>query len=95
MNAYGTLGCNERNSTRSTPYDALTVREREVFNLVSEGHSSASSARRLSISRRTAEAHRANVMRKLRLNNQIDLVRSAIAHALVAFGPTTRRHAPH
>src|SRR5687767_8421567 len=49
------------------PYEALTSREREVFNLVSEGHSSAAIARRLSISRRTAESHRANVMRKLRL----------------------------
>lgn len=66
------------------PYEALTSREREVFNLVSEGHSSADIARRLSISRRTAESHRANVMRKLRLGNQIDLIRFAIARGILA-----------
>jgi DNA-binding NarL/FixJ family response regulator len=66
------------------PYEALTSREREVFNLVSEGHSSAAIARRLSISRRTAESHRANVMRKLRLGNQIDLLRFAIARGILA-----------
>jgi DNA-binding NarL/FixJ family response regulator len=66
------------------PYNALTSREREVFNLVSEGHSSANIANRLSISRRTAESHRANVMRKLHLGNQIDLVRFAIARGVLA-----------
>ncbi len=65
------------------PYEALTSREREVFNLVSEGHSRADIARRLSISRRTAESHRANVMRKLRLGNQIDLIRFAIARGIL------------
>jgi DNA-binding NarL/FixJ family response regulator len=74
------------------PYDALTGREREVFNLVSEGHSSATIASRLSISRRTAEAHRANAMRKLNLSNQIDLVRFAIAHGIVALPSDPLRH---
>lgn len=73
------------------PYDALTSREREVFNLVSEGHSSAGVARRLSISRRTAESHRANVMRKLRLGNQIDLIRFAIARGILALPLDSRR----
>ena len=85
------------------PYDALTGREREVFNLVAEGHSSARIANRLSISRRTAEAHRANVMRKLHLTNQIDLVRFAMARGILTLSsdplrysePRTRRHAPH
>jgi two-component system, NarL family, response regulator NreC len=75
------------------PYDALTGREREVFNLVSEGHSSASIASRLSISRRTAETHRANAMRKLHLNNQIDLVRFAIARGIVALPSDPLRYA--
>ena len=51
------------------PYDALTSREREVFNLVAEGHSNDNIAGRLSISRRTTESHRANIMRKLHLKN--------------------------
>jgi DNA-binding NarL/FixJ family response regulator len=65
------------------PYGDLTSREREVFNLVSEGHSSATIAGRLSISRRTAESHRANVMRKLALGNQIDLLRFAIVRGIL------------
>jgi two-component system response regulator NreC len=73
------------------PYEALTGREREVFNLVSEGHSSANIARRLSISRRTAESHRANVMRKLRLGNQIDLIRFAMARGILALPSDPRR----
>lgn len=73
------------------PYDALTSREREIFNLVSEGHSSASIAGRLSISRRTAESHRANVMRKLDLGNQIDLVRFAIVRGILALPPDPLR----
>lgn len=74
------------------PYDGLTGREREVFNLVAEGHSSASIASRLSISRRTAETHRANVMRKLHLTNQIDLVRFAMARGILTLPSDPLRH---
>jgi two-component system response regulator NreC len=84
------------------PYDALTEREREVFSLISDGHSNANIASRLSISRRTAEAHRANVMRKLHLSNQIDLIRFAFGRGILALPsdplrspePGPRRRAP-
>jgi len=65
------------------PYGPLTGREREVLQLISEGQSNAQVARRLSISRRTAEAHRASVMRKLRLNNQVDLIRYVLARDIL------------
>jgi two-component system response regulator NreC len=65
------------------PYETLTTREREVLQLVAEGHSSTRVARRLSISVRTAEAHRANVMRKLRLKNQTGLIRYALARGVL------------
>jgi len=58
-------------------YEELTAREREVFHLAAEGYSSARIARRLSISPRTAEAHRANAMRKLGLVSQAALIRYA------------------
>ena len=58
-------------------YEELTAREREVFHLAAEGYSSARIARRLSISPRTAEAHRANAMRKLGLGSQAALIRYA------------------
>ena len=65
------------------PYQTLTAREREVLQLVAEGHSSTRIARRLSISVRTAEAHRANVMRKLRLKNHTELIRYALRKGLL------------
>ncbi len=60
------------------PLDTLTRRERDVLHMVSNGMSSAVIATRLSISPRTVEIHRANMMRKLSLQNQADLIRFAI-----------------
>jgi two-component system, NarL family, response regulator NreC len=65
------------------PYETLTGREREVLQLVAEGNSSTRVARRLTISVRTAEAHRANVMRKLRLKNHTALIRYALARGVL------------
>ena len=59
-------------------YESLTVREREVFHLMAEGHSSSAIAERLFVSPRTIETHRANVMRKLHLRHQTDVVLFAI-----------------
>src|SRR5919109_2172411 len=64
-------------------YESLTSREREVLQLVAEGYSSMRIARRLSISVRTAEAHRANVMRKLRLKNYTGLIKYALARGVL------------
>jgi len=64
-------------------YDTLTSREREVLHLAAEGNSHREIARRLSISPRTAEVHRANLMRKLDLHNQTDLVRYAIRRGII------------
>ena len=50
--------------------------------LISEGYSSARIGHHLSISRRTAESHRASVMRKLRLRNQAALIRYVLARAM-------------
>jgi len=59
-------------------YEALTAREREVLRLAAEGFSASEIAARLSISPRTAETHRANLMHKLGLHSQTDLVRYAM-----------------
>jgi DNA-binding NarL/FixJ family response regulator len=69
------------------PYHTLTAREREVLQLVAEGHSSIAIARRLDISARTAESHRANVMRKLRLRNQASLIRYALSRGVLTPTP--------
>jgi DNA-binding NarL/FixJ family response regulator len=59
-------------------YEMLTRREREVFHLAAEGVSNPEIARRLLISPRTVEDHRASVLRKLGLRNQTELVRYAL-----------------
>lgn len=56
------------------PYETLTTREREVLQLAAEGNTNAEIADRLSISPRTVEVHRANLMRKLVLSSQADMV---------------------
>lgn len=58
--------------------DAVTPREREIIQLLAEGLSNKEAASRLGVSVKTIEAHRANVMRKLRLRSVSDLVRYAI-----------------
>lgn len=65
------------------PYETLTNRERLVFQLAAEGQSSKEVADKLFISPRTAETHRANLMRKLGLKSQTELVRFAIRRALI------------
>jgi DNA-binding NarL/FixJ family response regulator len=61
----------------------VTAREREVIQLIAEGRSSKEVASTLGISVRTVEAHRASIMRKLRLQSVSDLVRYAIRNKIV------------
>lgn len=65
------------------PYDSLTRREREVLHLVAEGHTSAEIAARLSLSPRTIEMHRSNLMRKLGLRTHTDLIRLALRRGIL------------
>jgi len=64
-------------------YETLTTREREVLHLAAEGRSHQEIAAQLGISPRTAEVHRANMMRKLGLHGQTDLVRYALRRGIV------------
>ncbi len=63
--------------------DPLTSRERQVLQLVGEGKSSKEVARLLGISTKTAESHRARLMRKLDIHETASLVRYAIRNGLV------------
>jgi DNA-binding NarL/FixJ family response regulator len=65
------------------PYETLSTREREVLHLAAEGRTSPEIATRLFISTRTVETHRANLMRKLGLRSQTDLVRYALRRGIV------------
>jgi two-component system, NarL family, response regulator NreC len=63
--------------------DPLTSRERQVLQLVGEGKSTKEVARLLGISVKTAESHRARLMRKLDIHETASLVRYAIRQGLV------------
>lgn len=63
-----------------------TPREREVLKLVWTGFSNREIAERLGISSRTIEAHRASLMKKLRVANTAQLVRIAIEQGLIKVG---------
>jgi DNA-binding NarL/FixJ family response regulator len=60
----------------------LTTREREVVQLLAEGKSNKEVADRLGISARTAEGHRGEIMRKLRLGSLAELIRFAIRNGI-------------
>ena len=62
---------------------AVTPREREIIQLLAEGKSNKETAAALTVSVKTVEAHRANIMRKLRLRSVSDLVRYAIRNKIV------------
>lgn len=68
----------------SDPYDTLTAREREVLGLVAQGHTSAAIGGELFISPRTVETHRANLMNKLGLRGQADVVRFAMREGILS-----------
>jgi DNA-binding NarL/FixJ family response regulator len=63
--------------------DRLTTREREIVQLLAEGKSSKEVASSLNISVKTAETHRANIMRKLQIHTVSELVRYAIRNQIV------------
>lgn len=65
------------------PHERLTPREREVLQLVAEGHSTRAIAGLLCLSAKTVEHHRSSLMAKLGLRGQTELVKYAIRVGLV------------
>ena len=72
-----------RNSDARAGLDLLTSREREVLQLIAEGHSNQTIANELFISVKTVEAHKAHIMTKLNAKNRTDLIRYAIRKGIV------------
>jgi two-component system response regulator NreC len=68
---------------RSLTDDALTPREVEVLRLIAIGHTSVEVARKLHLSPRTVETHRANIHRKLEFSTRAELVRYALRRGLL------------
>jgi DNA-binding NarL/FixJ family response regulator len=62
---------------------ALTNREREVIQLLAEGKSNKEVAARLGISTRTAEGHRAEIMKRLKIGSLAELILYAVRNGIV------------
>ena len=67
--------------------DKISAREREILQLVAEGHSSGQVAAMLHISIRTVDTHRFNVMQKLGIHSIAGLTKFAIHHGLTSLRP--------
>lgn len=66
------------------PLDQLTARQRQILQLVAEGNSTRSIADRLSISIKTVETHRAQIMDRLGIRDIAGLTRFALRNGLIA-----------
>ncbi len=64
--------------------EALTGREREILQLIWTGFKNKEVAQRLRISVKTVEAHRANMMKKIRVSNTAQLLKAAIQEGMIA-----------
>jgi two-component system response regulator NreC len=67
-------------------YDGLTEREQQVLKMIAEGMMNKEIAEQLSISVRTVERHRENIMSKLNLHTRAELVRYAVDKGLIDIG---------
>ena len=65
-------------------YDSLSEREREVFQLVAEGHSTKAIAELLSVSPATVETHRAHIFQKLDIRSTAELVLYAVRRGVIS-----------
>lgn len=72
-----------RHPAQRTGVDVLTPREREVLQLIAEGHTNQGIANELYISVKTVEAHKAHIMTKLHARTRTDLIRYAIRKGIV------------
>ena len=69
--------------TEDDPYERLTSREREVFQLIAEGKTNRKIAEILALSVKTVDTHRAHLMRKLDIHDQTSLVKIAIQKGVI------------
>jgi DNA-binding NarL/FixJ family response regulator len=72
-----------REGGRTDPDDGLTPRELEIVKLIAEAYTNRQIAETLSLSEKTVESHRGNVLSKLGMRDRVELVRYAIRRGLV------------
>jgi DNA-binding NarL/FixJ family response regulator len=79
----GGFGREKKHEMPAVAGNPLTPREREIVQLVAEGKSTKELAHLLGISAKTAENHRTNIMRKLKVKSATELVRYAIRNKMI------------
>jgi len=72
-----------RDGANVSPIDSLSLRERDVLQLVVEGRTNAAIAAALSLSPKTVETYRTRIMRKLKVRDTVELVKFAMRHGLI------------
>jgi two-component system response regulator NreC len=75
----------EGSGPTETLYDTLSNREREILKLLADGHSVKEIATLLSLSVKTVDVHKYNLMRKLDLHSRSDLIKYALRKKLISF----------
>ena len=73
-----------RDGSSLSPLDSLSLRERDVLQLVVEGRTNVAIAQKLSLSPKTVETYRARIMRKLKVRDTVELVKFAMRHGIIA-----------
>ncbi len=75
---------NGSEKAQGAKHEILSTRELEILRYVASGQSAKTIASHLTISAKTVDRHKANIMAKLNLHNQVDLTRFAIREGIVA-----------
>ena len=78
---YQSVALTEANSD---PYEQLTDREREMLKLVVEGYKTRQIAELLNITPKTVEGHKTNLMKKLGIHSNLDLVKYALRRGIIS-----------
>ena len=73
-----------REGTNVSPLDSLSLRERDVLQLVVEGRTNVAIAQALSLSPKTVETYRARIMKKLKVKDTVELVKFSMRHGLIS-----------
>ena len=84
VSAHVVAACLNRIDKERTSLERLTTRQREVLQLIAEGHTTKEIASKLDISTKTAEAYRAELMKALEIHDIATLTRYAIRAGLVS-----------
>ena len=82
VSKYIVQGFLDKSAPRKRGSSGLTHKEREVLQLIAEGHSSKQIAKDLNLSLNTVHVHRNNIMKKLGIHKQAELVRYALKEGI-------------